>query len=308
MRFSLKPFRPMMGAVLTAIVCEGEREKIYLGSAELQEQAAWQATEACLQKKLCKNFGKLIEKWKPQQLMPIGALGFRTQPYGLTSYGDLFTTRQLVALATFCEVLTNLQAKLNKEKGKNYADAITTYLAFVVDKCADYGSSICSWDSSVPNSKIRSTFGRQAIPMVWDYVETNTFSGKNGSLLTIINAICKAISNLPNSSKEIAKQADAVKQSISKNKIISTDPPYYDNIGYADLSDFFYIWLRPLLKSTYPELFRTLSAPKDDELIAAPYRHDNDKTEANNFFKDGISATLKNFHAHAHPAFPVAIY
>ena len=295
-----------MGAVLTAIVCEGEREKIYLGSAELQEQAAWQATEACLQKKLCKNFGKLIEKWKPQQLMPIGALGFRTQPYGLTRYGDLFTTRQLVALATFCEVLTSFQEKLNKEKGENYADAITTYLACVIDKCADYWSSICIWHSS--GQKMSHTFGRQAIPMSWDFAETCPFSTSTGNWIAMLDWLCKAVNNLPVSGKAVAKQADAVQQQISKNKIISTDPPYYDNIGYADLSDFFYVWLRPLLKDTYPELFRTLNAPKDDELISAPHRHDNDKQEAKSFFKEGIKEAVENMHAHAHPAFPVVIY
>ena len=295
-----------MNAVLTAIVCAGEREKIYLGSAELQEQSAWQATEACLQKKLCKNYGELIDKWKPQQLMPIGALGFRTQPYGLTRYGDLFTTRQLVALATFAELVQTLHTGLSKEHSKDYADAITTYLAFVVDKCADYWSSICIWHS--PGQKISHTFGRQAIPMSWDFAETCPFSNSTGNWLAMLDWVYKTANNLPAGGKAIAKQADAVQQNISKHKIISTDPPYYDNIGYADLSDFFYVWLRPLLKNTYPELFCTLSAPKDDELISAPHRHSNDKTEAKNFFKEGISEAVKNMRAHAHPAFPVVIY
>lgn len=294
-----------MNAVLTAIVCEGEREKIYLGSAELQEQAAWQATEACLQKKLCKNYGKLIDKWKPQQLI-VGKSAMNVSLYGFDRYGDLFTTRQLVALSTFCEVLTSLQAKLNKEKGKDYADAITTYLAFVVDKCADYWSSICIWHSS--GQKMSHTFGRQAIPMSWDFAETCPFSNSTGNWTAMLNWLYKAVNNLPSGGKAVAKQADAVQQSISKNKIISTDPPYYDNIGYADLSDFFYVWLRPLLKNTYPELFRTLSAPKDDELISAPHRHDNDKQEAKKFFKDGIKEAVENMRVHAHPAFPVVIY
>ncbi len=294
-----------MNAVLTAIVCEGEREKVYLGSAELQEQAEWQATESLLTKKLCKNFSKLADKWQPQQHI-VGKSAINVSLYGFNHYGDLFTTRQLVALATFAELLQALHKKLSTSHSKDYADAINTYLAFVVDKCADYWFSICIWRSS--GQKISHTFGRQAIPMSWDFAETCPFSNSTGNWTAMLDWLYKAVNNLPAGGKAVAKQADALQQNISKHKIISTDPPYYDNIGYADLSDFFYVWLRPLLKDTHPELFRTLSAPKDDELIAAPHRHDNNKTEANCFFKDGISAALRNFRVHAHPAFPVVIY
>lgn len=283
-----------MGAVMIAVVLEGKGEKVYLAADESFEPQG-----------LEKKYRKMREEWQPQQLMPLGALGFRTQPYGLTRYGDLFTTRQLIALATFCETLQALQAELHKEKGKSYADAICTYLALVISKCSDYWSSICIWHSS--REIISHTFGRQAIPMTWDYAETNPFSNSTGNWTSMLKWLIKAVEKLP-AGKGTALQLDAVQQKTSKNKIISTDPPYYDNIGYADLSDFFYVWLRPLLKDTYPKLFQTLSTPKDDELISAPHRHDNDKIQANDFFKNGISVAIKNFRVHAHPAFPIAIY
>ena len=284
-----------MGAVLTAVVLEGKGEKVYLA-----------ADESFVPQNLAKKYSKLIDKWRPQQLIADSKRYMTTLSYGLISFGDLFTTRQLIALATFCEVLTSLQVKLNKEKDKAHADAICTYLALVISKCSDYWSSICPWDNTTQT--VRHTFVRQAIPMIWDFAEANPFSNSTGNWTAMLDWVVKAIKTLPNTGKGTALQLDAVQQKTSKNKIISTDPPYYDNIGYADLSDFFYVWLRPLLKDTHPALFRTLSTPKDDEFISAPHRHDNDKTEANNFFKDGISAALKNFRAHSHPAFPVAIY
>ncbi|MDE3269957.1 MAG: DUF1156 domain-containing protein [Pseudomonadota bacterium] len=284
-----------MGAVLMAVVLEGEREKVYLASD------AHDVTEQRLEKK----FNKLIDKWKPQQRL-VGKSAMNVSLYGLTHYGNLFTTRQLIALATFCESLFELCDELHKEKSKAYANAISIYLALVISKCTDYWSSICPWDNTTQT--VRHTFVRQAIPMIWSYAEAQPFSMSSGSWDGMLNWLCKVVATFTKNSKGTALQLDAVQQKISKNKIIATDPPYYDNIGYADLSDFFYVWLRPLLKDTYPDLFRTMIAPKDEELISAPHRHNNDKQQANDFFKEGISKAVENFRINAHPAFPVVIY
>jgi putative DNA methylase len=186
-----------------------------------------------------------------------------------------------------------------------YADAVGVYLAFVVDKVADYWSSICSWNN--PRELIRNTFGRQAIPMVWDYAEANPFCNSTGNWMAMVDWAWKALEITPAKSSGNARQADSQNQSLSLSKLISTDPPYYDNIGYADLSDFFYVWLRRTLKPAPPDLFATLAVPKAEELVATPYRHGS-KEKAEAFFLDGMTQSMHRLAEQAHPAFPVTIY
>lgn len=186
-----------------------------------------------------------------------------------------------------------------------YAQAVGVYLAFIVDKATDYWSSICTWHSS--RELIRNTFGRQAIPMTWDYAETNPFSDSAGNISSGVEWIKKVIELTPNSSAGVALQCDAQTQTISASKVVSTDPPYYDNIAYADLSDFFYVWLRRSLKSIFPALYATLAVPKAEELVATPYRHGN-KDNAETFFLEGMTSSMQNLAEHAHSAFPVTIY
>lgn len=241
----------------------------------------------------------------------------------MTTYGDLFTPRQLVALNTFSDLVSEARAKIiadAKAAGMSddgisladggrgataYGDAIAVYLAFAVDKCTDYWSSICSWHNSC--EKIRNTFGRQAIPMTWDYAEGNPFSACTGNWCAMVDWVWKAIANLPQKGTGHVFQADAQTQTISANKVISTDPPYYDNIGYADLSDFFYVWMRRSLRGIYPKLFATMAVPKAEELVATPYRHGS-KEKAEAFFLDGMAEAMRNLAKQAHPAFPVTIY
>jgi putative DNA methylase len=241
----------------------------------------------------------------------------------MTKWADLFTPRQLVALTTFSDLVIEAIAKVKADalaagmpddgRGLDaggtgataYAEAVGVYLAFAVDKMSNYGSSLCAWAS--PTQKMISTFGRQALPMVWDFAEANPFSDSSGNLSGGFEQASKSLQSAPANPTGTAIQADAAAQSISTSKLISTDPPYYDNIGYADLSDFFYVWLRRSLKPIFPGLYATLAVPKAEELVATPYRHGS-KEAAERFFLDGMTRALKNLAEQAHPAFPVTIY
>lgn len=296
-----------MGARLMAIVAEGDNGRVYLAPNKEHEEIAEQAQPA----------------WKPETDLPQKALGFRVQEYGMTKWADLFTPRQLVALTTFADLVPQAIARIEQDAvaagladdriplaaggsgARAYAEAVGVYLAFVVDKCSDYWSSICSWNS--PGEKMRNTFGRQAIPMMWDYAEANPFCDSTGNWMAMVNWTREALSTTPAAPPGVARQEDAQKQSTSRDKVLSTDPPYYDNIGYGDLSDFFYVWLRRTLKPVYPELFGTLAVPKGDELVATPYRHGS-KEEAERFFLAGMQAAMHRLAEQAHPVFPVTIY
>ena len=186
-----------------------------------------------------------------------------------------------------------------------YAEAVGVYLAFAVDKGANYWSSICAWHQT--RDGIVSTFGRQAIPMVWDYAEANPIGDSSGNVLLGIGQAAKMIELIGAGSPGSVSQIDAATQSTSHDKVVSTDPPYYDNIGYADLSDFFYVWLRNSLRTTFPDLFSTLAVPKAEELVATPYRHGT-KEEAEQFFLAGMGEAMRRLSERAHPGFPVTIY
>jgi putative DNA methylase len=296
-----------MGARLMAIVAEGDRGRIYLPPTEVMEVAACQAQP----------------EWKPEGTLVADARAFTPTLYGLTEWSDLFTTRQLVALTTFSDLVQEarkraqsdaLAAGLSRnDQGLDsggagavaYSDAVAMYLAFAVDKGANYWSSLCAWHQT--RDGIVSTFGRQAVSMVWDYAEANVFSDSSGNIMLGIDQAAKMIDALGFESAGLAAQADAATQSISRQKVVSTDPPYYDNVPYADLSDFFYVWLRHSLRLVFPGIFATLAVPKDEELVAFPYRHGG-KKEAETFFLDGMTQAMHRLAEQAHPAFPVTIY
>ena len=186
-----------------------------------------------------------------------------------------------------------------------YGEAIAVYLAFAVDKCANLWSTITSWMSD--RGAFRETFARQAIPMVWDYAESNPFSNSGGNIATAIDKGRMAIEWLPAKGTGIADQEDAARNGRSINCLISTDPPYYDNIGYADLSDYFYVWLRRSLQDSFPALFSTISVPKAEELIATPYRHGGRK-QAEQFFMAGMTQAMHHLAEKAAPGYPITIY
>jgi putative DNA methylase len=298
-----------MGARLMAIVAEGERGRVYLVPTPEHEEVAREAKPT----------------WKPEAALPDDPRNFWTVQYGLTTYGDLFTPRQLVALTTFSDLVGEAMQQAKRDAlaaglpddGKPlrdggsgataYAEAVGVYLAFALSRSVDRGSNICSWDNSPKMEALRNTFGRQAIPMVWDFAEGNPFSESSGNWMNNVEWGAKSVTSLPGNAKGDAQQEDATSQSLSAGKIVSTDPPYYDNIGYADLSDFFYVWLRRSLKGVYPDLFATLAVPKAEELVATPYRHGS-KEAAEQFFLDGMTKAMHRLAEEAHPAFPVTIY
>lgn len=296
-----------MGTRLMAIVAEGARGRVYLSPTEEHERIASSAQPS----------------WKPETPLPGKALGFRVQLYGMKTYGDLFTPRQLVALTTFSDLVQEAIEKCRQDAlaagmaddsrvldvggsgATAYAQAVGVYLAFAADKIADRNSTICAWASLREHA--RNTFGRQALPMVWDFVESNTLSDSSGNFEGGIKSIYSALNGIWPFVMGIASQADAKTQQVSEHKVISSDPPYYDNIGYADLSDFFYVWLRRSLRQIYPNLFATLAVPKAEELVATPYRHGS-KEKAEAFFLNGMTEAMRRLAQQAHPAFPVTIY
>ena len=300
-----------MGARLMAIVAEGDRGRVYLAPNPEHEAAARKAKPHDV----------------PDTNLPAKALGFRVQEYGMIKWRDLFTPRQLVALTTFSDLVTEARARVRRDAiaagvsddgiglndggtgAKAFAEAVGVYLAFALSKQADLGNSLCRWEPIAQCP--RQLFGRQAIPMVWDYAEGNPLGNNSGSWTVFVDGIVKAFSKafefVQTSTSGRCRQADAGTQSISSGKVASTDPPYYDNIGYADLSDFFYVWLRRSLRPVFPELFATLAVPKAEELVATPYRHGN-KEKAETFFLAGMGQAMQRLAGQTHPGFPVTIY
>jgi putative DNA methylase len=295
-----------IGARMMAIVAEGNHGRVYLAPTKEQETIAQQAKPI----------------WKPEVEFCQQALGFRIGNYGMTKWSDLFTNRQLVALTTYSDLVQEtikhiyrdaLASGLPDDKplcemgigAKAYAEAVGVYLGFAVSKTANIGSSISTWMSD--RGAFRETFARQAIQMTWDFAEANSLADLGGSFITAIEKGAKSIEFFPATIPSVAIQMDATIQSISSTKIVSTDPPYYDNIGYADLSDFFYVWLRQSMKSVFPDLFATIATPKNEELIAFAYRHEG-KAGAEAFFLEGMTQAMHRIAEQAHPAYPVTIY
>jgi len=299
-----------MGARLMAIVAEGDRGRVYLPPTPEMEGVACEAKP----------------EWKPELPMPENPRWFSPPLYGLKTYGDLFTLRQLVALTTFSDLVQEARNRVQRDAlaaglpddaqplteggagAQAYAEAVGVYLGFVVSSLSDRMTTICTWDAGGPTwgTKTRSTFARQAIPMSWDFAEVNPLSTQSGSIENSLDYTAKGVV-CAGTARGSAVQADAGVQAMSMDRVISTDPPYYDNIGYADLSDFFYVWLRRTLQPVFPELFATLAVPKAEELVATPYRHGG-RDQAEAFFMAGMTLAMHRLAEQAHPAFPVTIY
>ena len=298
-----------MGAQLMAIVAEGKHGREYLAPTAEHIHAA--------------EVDKPDDY--PDGAMPTNPRWFSPPAFGMTDYSQLFTNRQLTALTTFSSLVSEAQQKAEADAvaagvfndhialseggsgARAYGEAVGVYLAFAVDRTADFNTSVVRW--SVSNEKAMNTFARQAIPMIWDFVEVNPIGNSVGSFSTIIDYISKCIVTLPNTAQYgIAKQFDAQSDNGLRNIMVSTDPPYYDNIGYADLSDFFYVWMRYTLKNTYPKTFKTMLVPKNEELVATPYRFDGSVEKARDFFEDGMFNTCCRLYQYTRDDIPVTIY
>ena len=294
---------------LFAIVAEGKKGRIYLPCKNSHEEIA-------------KGLSADVE-FKPSGVLPKKHRNFQTPAYGLPSYGDLFTDRQLVALSTFCnlvseareKVIANAQAATLPDDSRSfeqqgtgptaYAEAVAIFLSFAVSRTADFNNAIVGW--RVGNEKIMNLFSRQAIPMTWDYAEANVLQNVVGGFNTAFEYQTKCLKFLNPNNAGIVKHADASTRDYSFSPVISTDPPYYDNIGYADLSDFFYVWLRRCLRNVSLPFFGTMLVPKEEELIAAPYRQGG-KQAAEQFFLTGMKSVMKGISQHANSSHPIAIY
>jgi putative DNA methylase len=298
-----------MDAKLMAIVAEGKKGRIYLSPTPEHEEISKTAQPT----------------WYPDGQISDDRRSMFTPLYGLTHFHHLFTSRQLFALTTFSNLVKEVREKI-KEDAKAagmtddnlslndsgtgataYAEAVASYLGLAVDRLSDRNSTICSWDTG--RDSTRNTFARQAIPMTWDYAEANPLSDSTGNFGGAIDWVAIVIENASCHTQGFAQQMDATTSDIYKKSIVvSTDPPYYDNIGYADLSDFFYVWLRRSIGSIYPDIFKTLLVPKAQELVATPHRFGGDKQKAKEFFEEGLSKTFKRMREMAHDGYPLTVY
>jgi len=294
-----------LGQRMMATVAEGQRRRHYLAVSPEHLRAA---------------------DVKRPPGVPAGAMGYyprdiKAPTYGLTEWADLFTNRQLLALTTFSDLVIEARERVLRdalatgapsgrriEEGgtdaEAYADAVATYLGLVVSRCCDYSSSLCSWH--VNRELIRNVFGRQAIAMNWDFAETMILSTSAGGFAGQVNWVAKAVEVVPMGPVSVAIQGDAA-QAHMESALISTDPPYYDNIGYSDLSDFFYVWLRRSLRDVHPELLSTILVPKAEELVANPYRHDGQEG-AKRFFEDGFRGVFERARRNALVDYPITVY
>jgi putative DNA methylase len=299
-----------MGAQMLAIVAEGKGGRAYLSPSEEQGYLARTAEPT----------------WAPETDLPKQALGFRVQLYGMTMHRDLFTSRQLLAVTTFSDLVGKAHEQVlaaarqgnMRDDGTAlsaggagalaYADAVATYLSFAVDRLAESSCLLARWQNT--GDFVAGVFARQAISMMWDFAEVNPFSSSTRNFLDAVEWVAECFEVFPSSNQRfgVVQQADATAPIVLQSPLlISTDPPYYDNVPYADLSDFFYIWLRFSLGKIYPNLFSTLLVPKSNELVAEPFRHGSTE-KAQQFFEDGLGTAFSQMWKVQHAGYPLTVY
>ncbi|MDE0133306.1 MAG: DUF1156 domain-containing protein [Acidimicrobiaceae bacterium] len=296
------------GRHLMAVVGERQRSRAYVAAADSDDRGA-----------NCE-----LPEW-----MPVGAITKNSRymlppPYGMDEWWKLFTPRQLMALATFSSLLADVAIRATNDaiasglegdgsrlrdggrEATAYADAVVTYLAFAIDKTLDFNSTISSWDSS--SVKIRNVFARQAIPMTWDYAECNVLGRRVGSFSAQISSLTKALMALPVTGNGTVTQMGAhALMRMSEGALVSTDPPYYDNVPYADISDYFYVWLRKNLFEVWPNELSTLATPKSDELVANEVRAGS-KQLAESYFESGMTEFMHELVFNARDDVPATVY
>lgn len=280
-----------IGAQLMAIAAEGPRQRYYVAPNADHE--------------------KIAEVSRPEDVadaeLPQQALSFRVQSYGMKTWSALFTNRQLTALATFSDLVHATHNKIMEDADEiGYADAVVTYLAFAVDRLADYSSNLSTWMPDPKNEGLRNTFARHAIPMIWDFAEANVFSESSGNVYNHAVGVARVLDALPANVPGEVHQADAAMRP-SSGLLCATDPPYYDNVGYSSLFDFFYVWLRRSLAGIAPDLTGTVLTPKAEELVAEPFRHGG-VGAAGKFFEEGFERTFKHICESTPGSYPITAY
>ena len=292
---------------LMAIVAEGDRERVFLPPLDVHEELA----------------RRVRSDWKPEVALE-GKCRVNVSLYGIDTFADLFTDRQLLALTTFSDLVGEARERIRvdaaaaglpddgvplREGGVGaiaLAEAVSVYLAFALDRMAMTGNNLVRWNSS--GQKAQHCFGRQALPMIWDFAEPNFLASSTGSMEAAVFYSYDPLRWMEPLNHGLAYQMNAVAYSQARERIISADPPYYDNVGYADLSDFFYVWVRRTLRGVFPDLFATLAVPKVEELIAAPHRHEGSKKDAEAFFLNCMTRAMLNLATQTNSSLPLTIY
>ncbi|MGV0041604.1 DUF1156 domain-containing protein [Mycobacterium colombiense] len=278
-----------IGHQVMAVVAEGNRRRSYIAPTSQQSDAATVDRPSDT----------------PTASIPPQAPSFRVQAYGMTKWADLFTNRQLIALTTLSDLVPAARERVLADGGSSdYGDAVATYLGLGVSRTTDLMNSIVTWSNS--RDQARNLFARQAIPMAWDFVEVSPFADAAGDVGVALETMAKALQNVAPNGDGSVQQADASSRSYD-GALVCTDPPYYDNIGYSDLSDFFYVWLRRSLRPIYPQLLATMLVPKVEELVANPYRHGG-KSGAERFFETGFRKVFGNIRHTASADHPITVY
>ncbi|MBX3269804.1 MAG: DUF1156 domain-containing protein [Sandaracinaceae bacterium] len=299
-----------LGAHLLAIAVDTPDGRIFVDADAEQEERAL----------------GVVPEWAPETDLPEQALGFRIQRYGLRQHRDLFTPRQLAALAVFADLAKEVRPRIEEDARrvllrdddrpvraggsgpKAYAEAVSVFLALALGKLTDYASTLCSWMPG--QAKLGHTFVRQALAMSWDYAEGHPLAESTGGYLRQADLIARVLDDATVRSRAArVLQHDAKQPHPGVTRcVVITDPPYYDNIGYADLSDYFYVWLRPILRDVYPDLFRTVLTPKEDELVAAAERFRGDRGKAKTFFERGLGEAFARMRDVQHPDYPLSVF
>ena len=308
-----------LGARLMAVVCEGKNGRIYCDPTDDMQALAESARQW---EEVAEARDTFLSGSTPTRAMITGGV---CSAYGLSTWGDLFSDRQVLTLGTFGQLLEALREEVSRDAcnagysndttplrdgGSGafaYAEAISVYLAFAINRSADRGSTLCTWDSSPKMEALRNTFGRQAIPMTWDFAEGNPFSSASGNFTSNVEWVTKVIEKFVPAAAGMERQMDAQTVDYPDGVVISTDPPYYDNIGYADLSDFFFAWMKRSIRSVFPDSFSIMATPKAEELVATQYRHGS-REAADRFFLEGMREAIANMARQSSPDFPATIY
>lgn len=280
-----------MRAQMMAIVAEGDRRRIYLSPNQEHEHIA--VSEVPL--------------WQPEADLVPNSRHVTPVVYGMTTHAELFTQRQLASLTTLSDLVDKTrQHILQTGASEEYVNAVATYLGLATGRAAESGSSLSRWQST--GDKVAGTFARQALPMLWDYAEVNHFSSSTRNFIDAVEWVAEATEQTPASSSAYVRQLDAAANDKNINNcLLSTDPPYYDNVPYADLSDFFYVWLRPALGTIYSEIFSTLLTPKTSELVADPFRQGG-REKAQSFFENGLRQAFSRMKDITAIEYPLTVY